>query len=383
MTGRRSRTSSYRVIAGDKTVSDLGLPTAAYGKDASRGDGFGVLWSRPDFPEEARRTLSDVAKAFGLKGDGGENQYAPSFALWPIGSPVGWIAARLWDAGADAIGRPHTLRIDAVFVEGADAGEATGLLRPDGWPDGEWTEKCSVTVPGGDLQVAGEITSAWKGEGRPRVLRAFHKWYTSGFDVDLDSAGRIVRCRESRVAKAGNTEAEASRPRRGRRLTGGVKPRGSAVTRAILMIGMLGLGASLGLGWHIVQTRDIRLRHEANLADAALERDAARARAEQSEQRESRLEQRVRSLEQEASDARDARRSDERFAQVASDFGIGNAVDLRRSLEQSRGPLPPDATPDRRLLRLINDMESVIQDLRRTWEATQRSPAPLKSETEQ
>lgn len=376
MTGRRSRISSYRAIAGEIIVSDLGLPTAAYGKAADRGDGFGVLWSRADFPDEARRALGDIAKAFGLKGNGGENQYAPCFALWPIRVPAGWIAARLWDAGADTIDRPHTLRIDAVFVAGEDSGEATGLLRPDVWPDGEWTEKCSVALPGQDLQVADGIASAWKGEGRPKVLRVFHKWYTSGFDVDLDRAGEVLRCREPNARKTGGGETGAGGSRGGGGSNGGVRPAGgSTVTRAISMIGMLVLGALLGLGWHTVQVTNIQQRHEATLADVASERDAARAQADQSEQRQSRLEQQVRGLQQEVADARDARRADESFVQVAGDFGIGNAVELRQTLEQVRGRLPPDKSPERRLPRLMNDIESVIQDWKRTWEATQKSGA--------
>jgi hypothetical protein len=378
MTGRRWRISSFRAIAGETIVSDLGLPTAAYGKDADRGDGFGVLWSRADFPDEARRALGDIAKAFGLKGDGGENQYAPCFALWPIHVPAGCIAARLWDAGADVIGRPHTLRIDAVFVAGADAVGATGLLRPDVWPDGEWTEKCSVTLPGQDLQVADGITSAWKGKSPPKVLRAFHKWYTSGFDIDLDRAGEVVRCRKPNVRKTGGSETSVVESRGGGGSTGGVRPRGSStMTQAISMIGMLVLGGLLGLGWHTVQMTNMQRRHEATLANVASERDAARAQADQSEQRQSRLEQQVRGLQQEVADARDARRADESFVQVAGDFGIGNAVELRQALEQVRGRLPPDKSPERRLPKLMNDMESVIQDLKRTWGATQRgAPQP-------
>ena len=147
------------------------------------------------------------------------------------------------------------------------------------------------------------------------------------------------------------------------------------MTRAISMIGMLVLGALLGLGWHTVQMRNIQQRHEATLANVASERDAARAQADQSEQRQSRLELQVRGLQQEVADARDARRADESFVQVAGDFGIGNAVELRQALEQVRGRLPPDKSPERRLPKLMNDMESVIQDWKRTWEATQRSGA--------
>lgn len=380
MIGKRLRISYGPAIAGDIVVSDHVLPTAAYGKDADRGDGFGVLWSRADFPDEARRALGDIAKAFGLKGDGRESHYAPCFALWPIRIPAGWIAARLCDAGADAIGRPHTLRIDAVFVEGGDVGEVVGLLRPDVWPDGEWHENCLIKLPGQDTEVADGIASVWKGEDRPRVLRAFHKWYTSGFDVDLDPAGRVVRCRMSDFGRTGGSKTGAFVSRRASVSTGYLSPRGgSTVTRAVSMIGMIALGTLLGLAWHAVQMTNIQQRHEAILAGVASERDAARAEAEQSRQRESRLEHQVRGFQQEVADARDARRADESFVRVTGEYGIGNAVELRQLLEQVRGRLPPDKSPETRLPRLMNDMESVIQDLKRTWGATQRSGAQPES----
>ena len=145
------------------------------------------------------------------------------------------------------------------------------------------------------------------------------------------------------------------------------------MTRLVSMIGIMAFGVLLGLGWHAMQMTNVQRRHEAILADVASDRDAARAEAEQSRQRESRLEQQLRGLQQEAADARDARRADESFVRVAGDFGIGNAVELRQLLEQVRGRLPPDRSPETHLPRLINDMESVIQDLKRTWGATQRS----------
>lgn len=361
-------------------MSDLGLPTAAFGKDADRGDEFVVLWSRADFPDEARRALVAISKAFGLQGNGGESRYSPCFAIWPVSVPTGWVAARLRDAGGDAIGRSHTLHIDAVFVESEALGSAAGLLWPDAWPDGDWTETCSITLPDRDPQVADAIALRWKGQGRPKVLKASHNWYTSGFDVELDSTGRVVRPRESNVREKGGSEATAGKSHRRDGSTGAVSPRrGPTLTQVISLIGMLVLGVLFGLGWHTLQIRAMQRRYDVRFADVISDRDAAQARAEQSGQLQSQLERRVKSLEQEVAYARNARRSDESFVLVAKDFNIHNVFELRQALEQLLGRMPPDRSPELRLSRMIDEMESVIQDWKRTWKATQNSGQPSGS----
>ncbi len=104
----------------------ISLPTAAFGKcprDAidtgggPRGDDYRVLFQTDDFPVVARKSLEDLAASVQWAGGGPAERYSDCFALWPIdGGEGGALMARLIDAGRDSLGRPHVLRVDAVYL---------------------------------------------------------------------------------------------------------------------------------------------------------------------------------------------------------------------------------------------------------------------------
>ena len=241
-----------------------GLPTAAFGKCIGADDGFRVLWASSGFPEEARRALGDIAKGFGLKGDGGDTVYAACYALWPLRASQGWVAVRLRDAGKDSFGRPHTLAIDAVFVPADDVSTATGFLQPVAWPRGDWSERQSqaVSLPPPDDLLLRRMREKVHVPHRPSVLRAFHRSYFTSFDVEIDSAGDLVRPHGGQagdvmptqrlVGRASDVRSRAVPRRRGLQRWGA-----SAIAFC--------LGASVGFCWHAWSVSEMKRLHEVAL----------------------------------------------------------------------------------------------------------------------
>lgn len=365
-------------------MSPQGLPAAAFGKSSSGDDGFRILWSSPGFPEEARRVLGDMAKSFGLKGDGGEAPYAPCYALWPTRTPAGWVAARLRDAGKDSFGRPHTLRIDAVYVPHEDLAVASGFLQSSAWPSGDWQEASAAvtSLPAGDDALFQRVTRDWQSSRRPSILRAFHRSYTSNFDIDLDSAGDVVRRRqEPRGAAPVEATSPQTKPGTSLHRSPRPSPEGTLMRSLTSVVAGLTVGAAITYGWHVWSTNEVARRHEEALRSLAADRDAERAKAEEAAQRQARLEQDNRKLTIQVEEAREGIQTENTFARVASAYGIGNAAELRQVLEQVPGVRRGDNSPDVRFPRLMNDMESLLRDMQRTWKLRTPAARPVPAES--
>lgn len=361
-------------------MSPQGLPTAAFGKSASGDDGFRILWSSPGFPEEARRVLGEMARSFGLKGDGGEAPYAPCYALWPTRMPGGWVAARLRDAGKDSFGRPHTLRIDAVYVPDEDLAVATGFLQSSAWQSGDWPElSAAVTsLPASDDALFQRVTRDWQSSSRPSILRAFHRSYTSSFDIELDSGGDVVRRREE-VRGPPPFEVNRPQPEPGRSSHPSPRPRpeGTAMRSLASVVIAFAAGAAIAYGWHVWSTKEVAKRHEESLRSVAEARDAERANAEESAQRQARLEQDNKKLAIEVEETREAVQAENGFARVASDYGIGNGAELRQRLKSIPSVSQGDNSPENRFPRLMTDMQSLLNDMQRSWRQLQPPNARL------
>ena len=132
-------------------------------------------------------------------------------------------------------------------------------------------------------------------------------------------------------------------------------------------------GAAIAYGWHVWSTNEVARRHEEALRSLASDRDAERAKAEEAAQRQARLEQDNKKLTIQVEEAREGIQTENTFAQVASAYGIGNAAELRQVLEQVPGVRQGDNSPDVRFPGLMNDMESLLRDMQRTWKL--RTPA--------
>ena len=146
---------------------------------------------------------------------------------------------------------------------------------------------------------------------------------------------------------------------------------------------VLGLAvAAIAYGWHVWSTNEVARRHEEALRSLAADRDAERAKAEEAEQRQARLEQDNKKLAIQVEEAREGIQTENTFARVASAYGIGNAAELRQVLEQSRGVRQGDNSPEVRFPRLMNDMESLLNDMQRNWKRLQTPAArPVPAES--
>jgi len=179
------------------------LPTVAYGKAADGPDEYGILWTHQAFPPAGQQAIRKLARSYQLLGDGSDASYPDCFALWPIGTGGNWLAARLRDAGCDSLGRPHTLRIDAVYVDMSLTDDHAMLFRflePEAWPSDSFDDSrapfSSLTAVA-SARVMESLLELNPVTSTRSILRAFHNHCTSNFDVVLDSQGCAVNRRPS------------------------------------------------------------------------------------------------------------------------------------------------------------------------------------------
>lgn len=354
-------------------TEDRGLPTALFGKSEESGDGFGILWMRDDFPEEGRIALVEIAKAFGLKGSKGSECYPPCFALWPTRGGTGWVAARLRDAGQDSLGRPHTLRIEALHVADKDVAIAANFLNPHTWPSGEWDEIATrtplPTVRNDKLMDA--IREGSQGIDMPSVLRAYHNAYTSRFQIRLDRNGDVV----ARPERTSGKQAAA----------GATPPQRGLSWKLLRVFVPFAAGALLTLAWHSIQVESLRSNSELEKERVAAEgrRDAESERAERK-----RLETELKRTKAELQDSEESRKRGSAFSDAAAEYGIENTRDLRKRLAGAGLSQPKEDMPQKNT-RLIEEMKSILDDLKATMSSGRpeafkpRSPAHLSPATEQ
>lgn len=362
-----------------------GLPTAAFGKCVGADDGFRVLWASSGFPEEARRALGDIAKGFGLKGDGGDTVYAACYALWPLRASQGWVAARLRDAGKDSFGRPHTLAIDAVFVPADDVSTATGFLQPVAWPRGDWSERqrLAVSLPPPDDLLLLRMREKVDVPHRPSVLRAFHRSYFTSFDVEIDSAGDLVRPHGGQagdvmptqrlVGRASDVRSHAVPRRRGLQRWGA-----SAIAFC--------LGASVGFCWHAWSVSEMMRLHEVALHKIEKERDdelakvgAAGRELKDREREISELSSQLNEVRDDLQDARDDAEREESFVRVSEEYGVRNTGELRRVLGIGADRQHVDDAPAANMWRALDDAESALGDAKRLWQKVMPREKPVEA----
>ena len=329
-------------------TEDRGLPTALFGKSEESGDGFGILWMRDDFPEEGRIALVEIAKAFGLKGSKGSECYPPCFALWPTRGGTGWVAARLRDAGQDSLGRPHTLRIEALHVADKDVAIAAGFLDPHTWPSAEWDEIATRTpLPTArDDKLLEAIREGSQGIEMPSVLRAYHNAYTSRFQIRLDRNGDVVARPERTFGK----QAPA----------GAVPPQRRFPWKLLRVFVPFAAGALLTLAWHSFQMKHLRSNSELEKQRVAAEGQLA---SESEKKEREQLKNELKRTADELQVTKESRKRDSDFFNAAKDYGIGNTRDLRKTLDRAGIPHPKEDIPTRDT-RLIEDMKSMLDELK-------------------
>jgi hypothetical protein len=329
-----------------------GLPTAAYGKAANGGDEYGVLWTQQGFADAAQQALRNLARAYQFRGGGcsGDACYPDCFALWPVASNGGWVAARLRDAGNDSLDRLHTLRIDAVFVDAVSAGDdhsrLLGFLEPDAWPSRSF-DAHDVFKPRPISPSPAVLQSLARGQpaaSTSSVLRAYHSaYYTQGahrFDIVLDATGLPVSVRTTTVNAepkivASNTRVTESDDLSSRSpsdsMRNGIHRQspnwlGSLIAGIVAML----VGGGAGLLWHKSQSdqafRD--LQNEFSRKEEQHARDLSEQQKAAQEAYDSLMSQ-----------TRQLREAEDSFRALAAEYGFTNAADMESELRK-RGLSP-------------------------------------------
>lgn len=172
------------------------FPVAVYGKspEPDGSDQYRLLGRSSDFPQEALAEFEKLAGAIQWSGGGGNRPYPACYAAWPVGK-TGAIVARLTDSGTDHLNRPHTLRIEGVWV-GKDQISDWRSVISELLQGIAWLERSldSVDVP---LQLslghsnhnlgANVVTALKNADPIPSILIANHKNYrSSGFEIIQD-----------------------------------------------------------------------------------------------------------------------------------------------------------------------------------------------------
>src|SRR5205085_5694111 len=105
------------------------FPAAVFG--AGGPSGSNLLGRADDFPPEAEEAVRDLAGRFRWKAPPDGSRLSPCFAAWPAAG--GRLVVRFADAGCDAFGRPHSVRIEAAWVAGDVTGAGAGYLTDAAW----------------------------------------------------------------------------------------------------------------------------------------------------------------------------------------------------------------------------------------------------------
>lgn len=335
-------------------MTPTSFPAAAYGKAADRGDEYGVLWTQQGFTDAAQQSLRKLARAYQFLGDrdGGDTCYPDCFVLWPVEAGGGWLAARLRDAGKDSLSRPHTLRIDAVFIAPSLAQDnrtgLLGFLEAGAWPS-ESFEESRPAFSSFPAAASPEVSRALEGidltTSPPTILRAFHNQGTnSRFELVLGAEGIPVSARapaiesphngSSSTTQHGGT-ATTSRTMADRRKTT-VQPQHGGLRRLITASGLaLFIGTIGGIFWNRTQSEPVIRNLNAELV-----------RREQQHERE--LAERQRKAQEDynslLSQTRHLQETEDSFKALAREYGFTNVADLQRELKK-RGLTPRPGDP--------------------------------------
>jgi len=180
-------------------MTSLTAPSASYGRNTESPepgiDQYQVLFQSACFPTEARKALEHLVSSVQWAGGGTVEKYDDCFALWPVEqSPEGALVARLMDGGRDRLGRPHALRVDAVYLESfaltAAPAQLAWMLSVPAWPGEPWTgnsDGINLNIGDAEGAVATALKQALAKRGIPRILIAHHSHFRAqGFDLIFD-----------------------------------------------------------------------------------------------------------------------------------------------------------------------------------------------------
>jgi hypothetical protein len=140
-------------MKGRPVISSQRFPAASYGQGSK---GYSVLGCSNDFPETAlNEWVQKITRRLEWRPNldaSGDERYEPGFALWRLEKDPGVLAVRVCDVGRGDRDRPHTLKIDAVYIQKCDFVSNFPVLSPfldqSAWPSNE-----SDVVTDGHLEL--------------------------------------------------------------------------------------------------------------------------------------------------------------------------------------------------------------------------------------
>lgn len=362
------------------------IPAAAYGKSAEGRDEYGILWTQQGFSDVAQQSLRNLSRAYQFLGGGSTSaiSYPDCFALWPVENG-GWIAARFRDAGRDSLGRPHTLRIDAVFIEAnvaiAERSRLLGFLEPDGWPNDTFDPQVTIrSLPAAvSTRLADNLADFQPATSTATVLRAFsdgafHKRVRHSFKIVLDANGDLVSSQTPISNPTAGTAATNPPGTQNKAASPTSKPvsqenggsrslLGTLVTSVIALL----VGAGGGFVWQKTRS-DEAIR---NLQTELSSREEQYRHELADQQR----------LAQESYDgllaqAKQMKQSEDSFKALAAEFGFTNVADLEVELRKRGLPVRPGEPSESKAQRVRRLYESLGTELFSPASASPASSSP-------
>ena len=252
------------------------FPTARFGKAGTSGatsdNEYRLFYSSPDFPHAALREFERFAVAMQWSGGGGDADYEPCFAIWPVAAEKGVLVGRFSDSGADSLHRPHTVLVEAAYV--ADPAILNSpsclanLLLADSWPTGNTvrgplSQPLSLEVRHEALSASRELESALTDANRNgSVFVASHTCYrVRGFDLVMETCPS-ARSLGKFPANTFVQSAQSPTRRRSTSGTGSIQPWKIACGVLLLVAAMLG-GLAYRLNESLSETHDALQRERA------------------------------------------------------------------------------------------------------------------------
>lgn len=309
------------------------FPAAYYGKSPNDdgSDQYRMLGRSCDFPPEALAQFEKLAGAIQWSGGGGNSPYSPCYAVWPVGE-MGAIIARLIDSGPDHLNRPHTLRIEAAWIDRNEIGDwpcSIGTLLQDGaWVDSgadsdDAPLRLSLGHPNPDLG-ANVVGALKKADAIPFILVASHRNYrTSGFNV-IQDPGQPKGVRREIYEDKGNERANAGLPQQRDGLDATKQFSRMSILVSVLCLLLIATGF-----WQYDSRQQLQSRFDELDGDLAETKDSLKDETQRLEQSQEAL----RKTSKERDELQKLREQDQEFMSKLNEHGIKTVNDLDYKLK--------------------------------------------------
>lgn len=368
------------------------FPAVFYGKSpaADETDQYRMLGRSSDFPQEALAAFEKLTGAIQWSGGGGNSPYRACYAVWPV-CETGAIVARLTDSGPDRLNRPHTLRIEAVWVGKDQIGDwrsaISELLQDSAWLD---RSSDSVDVPlrlslGHSNQNLGtNVVGALKNtDPVPSILVASHKYYrSSGFEIVQDpnqpngvqrevSSSQEIQ-RESPLLPVQQHTLDAPRPRKWLPLL-----------LFVVCLFLIAFG-----GWEYYSRQQLQSQYNAMLGEFAETKSSLEDEIKNGDKLQQDLQETSHVLDQHRETLQQLKAEKQEYASLLREYRISGNDELIARLEafdraksdRSISDAYTKLLLERRIQSLRRGLDKTIEDLERLRESVREEELPSREE---